>query len=297
MNLNSKISIIINCYNGSKYLRETLKSIQFQTFKNFEVIFWDNSSTDNSKEIFKSIKDKRFKYYYSTKKTSLYKGRNSAIKKAKGKYLSFIDTDDIWTKDKLKIQHHYIENNFVDIVYSNLWIFKDSIKNKKLYLNNFLESDNIKTSILEKSSVTLLTSLIKKKIFNKYKNPFNTKFNHIGDLDFFFKISKNYKFKFINKPMAYYRLHDLNLSKTKRSDEVKELKSWINANKKSINKFDILKLKKRIKRIQFIDFKKNNKILECLKLIFFSDLFHVKFSDLIVLVLPRLILKKILWWY
>ena len=57
------ISIIINCYNGEKYLRETLNSVKSQTFKNFEVIFFDNCSTDHSAKIFKSFKDKRFKYF------------------------------------------------------------------------------------------------------------------------------------------------------------------------------------------------------------------------------------------
>ena len=63
-----KISIILNCYNGAKYLAECLESIKKQKFKDFELIFWDNCSNDNSKEIFKKYKDKRFKYFKSKKK-------------------------------------------------------------------------------------------------------------------------------------------------------------------------------------------------------------------------------------
>ena len=55
------VSIIVNCYNGEKYLFKTLKSIQNQKYKNFEVIFIDNCSTDNTYKIFKDVKDKRFK--------------------------------------------------------------------------------------------------------------------------------------------------------------------------------------------------------------------------------------------
>ena len=64
---NKKISIIMNCYNGQKYLDESLKSIFAQTYKNWELIFWDNLSEDKSKEIIKSYNDQRIKYYKSNK--------------------------------------------------------------------------------------------------------------------------------------------------------------------------------------------------------------------------------------
>ena len=67
-----KVSIIMNCYNGETYLADALKSIISQTYKNFEVIFWDNQSRDNSSLIYKSFKDKRLRYHYAKKHTSLY---------------------------------------------------------------------------------------------------------------------------------------------------------------------------------------------------------------------------------
>ena len=59
------VSIILNCYNGEKYLKHSLSSIKNQTYKNWELIFWDNRSTDNSKEILKSSKIKRLRYFLS----------------------------------------------------------------------------------------------------------------------------------------------------------------------------------------------------------------------------------------
>ena len=59
------VSIIMNCYNGEVYLAESVKSVLSQTYKNWELIFWDNKSVDKSAEIFKSYKDKRFKYYFT----------------------------------------------------------------------------------------------------------------------------------------------------------------------------------------------------------------------------------------
>ena len=75
------VSVIMNCYNGEKYLTDSLNSLLSQNYSNWELIFWDNISTDNSKKIFDSYKDKRFKYYLATKHEILYKARNLAIKK------------------------------------------------------------------------------------------------------------------------------------------------------------------------------------------------------------------------
>ena len=94
------VSVIMNCYNGEKYLTDSLNSLLSQNYRNWELIFWDNISTDNSKKIFESYNDKRFKYYLAPKHEILYKARNLAIKKTSGDYIAFLDTDDIWSKDK-----------------------------------------------------------------------------------------------------------------------------------------------------------------------------------------------------
>ena len=65
---NKLVSIVVNCYNGEKYLSQTLQSLLNQKYKNIEVIFIDNCSTDKSSSIFKKKKDKRFKYFKTKKK-------------------------------------------------------------------------------------------------------------------------------------------------------------------------------------------------------------------------------------
>jgi glycosyltransferase involved in cell wall biosynthesis len=95
------VSVIMNCYNGAKYLDESIQSVISQTYDNWELIFWDNRSEDKSSEIFKKYQDKRFKYFYANKHATLYKARNLAIEKSKGDFIAFLDTDDTWSKDKL----------------------------------------------------------------------------------------------------------------------------------------------------------------------------------------------------
>ena len=76
------VSIIMNCHNGEKYLHDALDSIIQQTYKNWEVIFWDNLSKDESKNIVKDFDDRRIKYHSSKNFLKLYDARNHAIKKA-----------------------------------------------------------------------------------------------------------------------------------------------------------------------------------------------------------------------
>jgi glycosyltransferase involved in cell wall biosynthesis len=80
-------SVIINCHSGEKYLSKCIKSILNQTYKNLEIVSWDNCSTDNSKKTIKSFKDKRIKYFKNNNFTSLYASRNLAIKKGINKII------------------------------------------------------------------------------------------------------------------------------------------------------------------------------------------------------------------
>ena len=95
------ISIIVNCYNGEKYLKDTIQSVLNQKYQNWEMIFWDNQSNDNSKKIINKYNDNRIKYFYSNKKLPLYAARNEAIKKSSGELIAFLDTDDWWDEKYL----------------------------------------------------------------------------------------------------------------------------------------------------------------------------------------------------
>ena len=129
------VSIIINCYNGEKYLEKTLNSIINQKYKNFEVIFIDNCSTDRSSNIFKKIKDKRFKYFKTKKKLKLYDGRNFALKKCNGDFITFIDTDDWWDKRLLSSRKQFfIQIKKLDFVFQIVFIIMKVEINLKYFI-------------------------------------------------------------------------------------------------------------------------------------------------------------------
>ncbi len=221
------VSIIVNCHNGEKYLKNCINSIINQSYKNWEVIFWNNNSSDKSLKIINSYKNKKIKKFSSKKIEKLYKARNLAIQKAKGKYIAFLDVDDYWKKNKLKYQIDIINKSGgkTKIVYSNYYI-KDEIKNYiKIKFKKKLPSGYITQELLNNYDIGILSVLISRTAF-KEKN-FDLNYDIIGDFDFFINFSLNNKISVSQKPLAVYRLHGDNLSTKKISLYESELNHWI----------------------------------------------------------------------
>ena len=232
------VSIIMNCHNGEKFISRSLLSVLNQTYKNFEVIFFDNFSSDNTKKIIKKYNDRRINYYRSNKYLRLYDARNKAIKKSKGEYITFLDIDDEWHKQKLKYQIKKFHKHDCDVIYTNYWVSKNE---KKTLFKNKIDSNEIRNQILNKYPIGILTTMIKSNIFFKKNYFFNKNYEIIGDFDFFFRLSKNFKFKAINSPLATYHIHENNFSIKKLNIEIREFENWY-----KINKFYLSKKKNNI---------------------------------------------------
>ena len=296
--LNKKplVSIIVNCLNGSEFLYLALKSIKDQTYKNFEIIFWDNKSSDNSKSIFKSFRDKRFKYFLSKKRTTLYEARNLALLKAKGEFISFIDTDDLWNKNKLQLQIPLFNDRNVGVVYSKLWILNNTSGKKKIYIKGDLPGGYIFDKLIKNYYVGIITTIIRKKTLLKLDRKFNKEYTHIGDFDLFLRISKISKFIPVQKPLATWRTHGKNLTIIEKNKSIFELESWLKKNKRSLSENNYLHVKSLIDFRKMIYFRMNSQYLNCLKIFFNVHNLKVSLKKIIIIFLPIIILKKIFWY-
>jgi glycosyltransferase involved in cell wall biosynthesis len=221
------VSILMNCYNGEEYLREAIESVLAQTYKNWELVFWDNQSTDHSSEFFKSYDDKRLKYFYAPKHTLLYEARNYASEKSSGNFIAFLDVDDYWETNKLDEQMKvFIKDENVAMVYSNYY-FKNEIKhtNKILYKNKLPEG-LILDKLLRKHIVGLLTMIINRNFFSKGEALFDSRLHNIGDFDIAVRISSKNKVACVQQPLATYRWHGNNETITTMDRQINELESW-----------------------------------------------------------------------
>ncbi len=290
------ISIVLNCYNGSEYLDAALYSVLNQTYKNWELIFWDNRSTDDSKKIFYSFKSKKFRYFKSKKHVSLYKAKNLAIQKCKGKYITFIDSDDTWENDKLKKQIKLFSNKKIGVVYGNMWIRNESNNKSKIYWKKKLPEGFIYSVLLKNYCIGIISVMIKREILTLKNKIFNDRYNHIGDFDLFLKLSKKYRFGVVQSPIATYRIHGKNLSFLQRKNEVKELKEWVKQNQIKLKKYEINIMKKKIEQKNFINVKFEGNFIKTIKFFFKSKNLKYKFKNLVLLILPIGLLKKIMWY-
>ncbi len=110
---NDLVSIITPCYNSSRFLNETIKSVQAQTYQNWELLITDDCSSDNSREIVESYsrEDPRVKLLCLEKNSGAGPARNNSIKAAQGRYIAFLDSDDMWLPEKLEQQLKFMKDN------------------------------------------------------------------------------------------------------------------------------------------------------------------------------------------
>ena len=117
--MNDLVSIIMPSYNTALYIRETIQSVLDQTNQNWELIIVDDCSTDNTDEIVDSIKDERIRYLKNEKNSGAAVSRNRALREAKGRWIAFLDSDDLWMPEKLEKQISFMEKNGYSFSYTN----------------------------------------------------------------------------------------------------------------------------------------------------------------------------------
>ncbi len=108
---NELVSIIMPTYNCAKFIKETIESVLNQTYENWELVIVDDCSNDNTEEIVESFNDKRIKYHKLEKNSGAAVARTTAMKMAIGNYMAFLDSDDLWKKEKLEKQLEFMKKN------------------------------------------------------------------------------------------------------------------------------------------------------------------------------------------
>jgi glycosyltransferase involved in cell wall biosynthesis len=225
-----RVSVIMNCYNGSKYLTQAIESVIQQTYPNWELIFWDNRSIDQSARIIKSFQDSRIKYFLSESHTKLSTARNAAINESSGELIAFLDVDDWWEPQKLQRQVPQFQDDTVGLACSNFWILDERISNIKLAYSSSIPSGHQLGSLLRKYTVALPTLVIRKSLLNGTKLPFNPAYHIIGDFDLVIRLSAQAKVARLDDPLATYRIHGHNESVINFDLRASEILDWVEKN-------------------------------------------------------------------
>jgi glycosyltransferase involved in cell wall biosynthesis len=202
-------SVIIPTYNQCKFLKKALLSVKKQTFNNYEIIIIDNHSNDGTREYIKSLK-KKVIYKKIKNKGVIAKSRNLGLRFAKGSWISFLDSDDIWHKDKLKKTFDKIKKNNFDIICNDEWIKNLTSNSKKIWTYGPFKKKFYKSLLLYGNRNSTSATTVKKNFLSKNKILFNENKNFITaeDYEFFLKIAFcGGIFYYLNIPLGVHVFH------------------------------------------------------------------------------------------
>jgi glycosyltransferase involved in cell wall biosynthesis len=206
------ISIVMPVYNGEQFMRETIDSVLNQTYQHFEFIIINDGSTDHTQQILESYHDTRIKPTLLKKNAGVSNARNVGINLAKGEYIAFCDSDDVYDTNRLKAQFEFLQNKpSIDLCGSSIIFFEHGVER----LIPCPESDKeIKEFFLRGNAIAQPTVMGKSSIFKKHK--YNTQLQASEDYDLWTRMAiAGITFGNLPQPLVKYRAHEAQASKTK----------------------------------------------------------------------------------
>ena len=231
----NNVDIILPTYNCAEYIEEAINSVIDQTLENWKLIIIDDASKDSTTSLIKNyLNDKRIIFKILKKNKGQGFCRNLALRYSNSKYVAFIDSDDIWKKDKLKKQIEFMNNFNLDFTYTDFTIFKEINGVKKLNKQIVLPEKFTYDLFVNKTSICTSTMIIKRSIIGMTKF-LNTKRCE----DFFFKCELLRNCKTANnlrENLTFYRISKNSL----QSNKFKNL-YWVWYINKRYNKMNIIK--------------------------------------------------------
>lgn len=265
------VSIIVPAYNAEKYIHEAIQSVVDQTFQEWELLVVDDGSTDSTAKTINSFSDERI-VLIQQKNAGVSSARNSGIELARGKYITFLDADDVLPSKSLEARVEYMEKHSeVDLVDGKIMIkdaeMKETIRNYVPYYNGPLLP---RLMALDSSVFFNVCYMFKRENLGNIR--FKEKMTHAEDLLFYMELSslEHVKYGFVSEPIYWYRsghasamtnLLGLENGYLRLIEEVKKLQN--------ISKIDFLIFKTKIAKIMFLSWLGEKEILPSIKSVFY----------------------------
>ena len=207
MSMTPLVSVIMNARNAARYVCEAIDSVLAQTYSNWEIIFWDNCSEDETARLINNYADHRLHYFLAEKFTPLGHARNEAICRAHGEFIAFLDCDDIWLPHKLEFQIPLFEDSSVGLVYSNSRFFNNAGHTQRLYRKRLPCSGECFRQLLGRYFLSMETVVLRRSALEEQPYWFDERFNMIEEADLFRRIGYRWKICGISDPLAMWRVH------------------------------------------------------------------------------------------
>lgn len=212
MNNNLLLSVIIPVYNGEKYLAEAIENVKNQNYQPLEIIVIDDGSTDKTAEVAGEFKDSIHYAYQENSGPSA--ARNCGIKMANGDVITFLDVDDLWSDDKLKLQMDYLANN------PSVEIVQGLIQQMTLSALTANNQPIFEPAYKPYNYINLGSAIYRKSVFDKI-GCFDETLNYAEDVDWFIRAWENGISKVVlDQVSLFYRKHKDNMTEGKNLVEL-----------------------------------------------------------------------------
>jgi glycosyltransferase involved in cell wall biosynthesis len=215
------VSVVVNCHNSEKFIEECIASIIAQTYKNFEIIVWDNKSNDLTESILRrlSFSDGRIKYFRGANFVPLGAARNRALTMCSGSWIAFLDSDDLWDHNFLTEQMgalHGKERSAFGFGFVTEFIEDSkSLENRPSKNRTLLSERSIFEKLLTGNFIYFSSLVFSRDALEFLKN-FDSSYVQAEDYELLLRLAG--KFKAVQVGEVFYRLHENNLSKTQSQE-------------------------------------------------------------------------------
>ena len=286
------ISVCMPNHNYERFIRESIESVLNQTYENFELIIIDDCSTDNSVNIIKSYKDPRIKFHQNEPNMGGYRTANKAISLAKGDLIAILHTDDKYgphfleeiVKAYNKFPHHKV---FVTAIYNQDSLLGNLFPDYPFKTEGIVSQKEVLTRLAYENPIGNGINVVVHKDALDKNDFYNLEYKYAADHDLYMRLAQQYDFIYINKPLTYYRRHEINLTNRVFLEMIKEGHGICNkhlSNSKIIStdlhrKLIRTQYKSMINKAFYIGFKYNSPSLTRDLLKFFKDAYpELKYS-------------------
>jgi glycosyltransferase involved in cell wall biosynthesis len=220
------VSIIMPAFNAERYIEESIKSALAQSYPNFELIIINDGSTDRTLEVIERIEDSRIRVIHQPN-AGVATARNSGIKKSRGEFIAFLDSDDLWHPLKIQKQVEAL-TSFPDVglSYTDTYLFRD--KQSNCFYRPYTELNNLSNiylRLLTHNFIHTLTVMVRANLLYAMDSPeFDPNLFGTEDWDFWIRLVQETKVLHIQEKLAYYRIHSQGISKNFLRHHAEEFK-------------------------------------------------------------------------
>ncbi len=205
------VSVIIPAYNAEPFLHETMQSIVDQTYSDWELILVNDGSTDDTLRVARSFKDDRIQII-DKPNSGVSDSRNQGASVSSGKYLAFLDADDVWLPEKMRESVDFLnKHESFGMVHGDMQVVNEKTKPLDQVLSG-KHGEILEPLLLwDGCNVPSPSSILVRRTVFEEVGKFDPQFSTAADQDFFFRVAKHYPIGRISKVQGYYRVHGNNM--------------------------------------------------------------------------------------